>query len=152
MTTTDPKYDDPEIEQRWCDEQRKRIGDYLHSQNLKHGQIGKWPAWRVAPYASIWAIESLARPGWIGWWAICGDLPTDCISSADVEPPQHPRKAMRVFAQNWLDLVEAWREGRDRESSRIGDSSSRKTLGPLLESRATLLMEWAVNDSLWEEQ
>ena len=112
---TKPDYDDPDVEERWCCEQQKIVADYLRSQKVKHGRIGEWPAWHVAPYASIWAIESLARPECIGWWVICGDLPTDYISSADVEPPQHPRKAMRVFAQNWLEVVNAWKDGQDIE-------------------------------------
>ncbi len=150
MTRTD--YNDPDVEEHWCSLQQRTVADYLRSQKLKHGRIGEWPAWHVAPYASIWAIESLSRPEWIGWWAICGDLPTDYISAADVEPPQHPRKAMRVFAQNWLDVVKAWKEGREIENTRIGDASSHNELAPLLESRASLLLEWAEDDSLWEEQ
>jgi hypothetical protein len=101
---------------------------------------------------SIWAIESLARPGWIGWWVSCGDLPTDYISSADVEPPQHPRKAIRVIAKRWFKQVEAWNDGRDYQGIRIHGAHSHKELAPLLEARATLLLEWAENDSLWEEE
>ena len=147
-----PDYDDPEVEERWCFEQQKIVADYLRSQKLKHGRIGEWPAWHIAPCASIWAIESLERPEWIGWWAICGDLPTDYISSADVKTPQHPRKAMLVFAQNWLEVVDAWKDGREIENTRIGNASSREELEPLLESRAKLLMEWANEDSFWEEE
>lgn len=147
---SNPDYDEPDVEERWCSQQQKIVADYLRSQNVKHGRIGEWPAWHVAPCASIWAIESLARPEWIGWWVICGDVPTDYISSADVKPPQHPRKAMRVFAQNWLEVVKAWRQGRETQNSRIGDPRSLDELGPLLESRAQLLMEWADDDSLWE--
>jgi Domain of unknown function (DUF4826) len=146
-----PDYDDPAVEERWCFEQQTIVADYLRSQKVKHGRIGEWPAWHVAPYASIWAVESLARPEWIGWWVICGDLPTDYISSTDVKPPQHPRHAMRVFAQNWLRVVEAWKDGREIENTRIGDSNSHETLGPLLETRAKLLLEWADNDALWED-
>lgn len=147
----DPDYDDPEVEERWCFEQQKIVADCLRSQQVEHGRIGEWPAWHVAPYASIWAIESLERPEWIGWWVICGDLPTDYISSADVEPPQHPRKAIRVFAHNWLEMVKAWKDGREIENTRLGDPGSQVMLGPLLEARARLLMEWADDDSFWDE-
>jgi hypothetical protein len=58
---------------------------------------------------------------------------------------------MRVFAQNWLDVVKAWNEGREIENTRIGDPSFHEELAPLLESRAKLLMEWANNNSLWEQ-
>ncbi len=86
----EPNYNDPEVEERWCSEQQIIVAGYLQTQRLKHGRIGEWPAWHVAPKASIWALESVARPEWIGWWVISGDLPTDYISAADVEPPQHP--------------------------------------------------------------
>jgi hypothetical protein len=144
-------YDDPIIEERWCSEQRTMVTEFLRSQKLIHGRIGVWPAWHVAPYVSLWAVESLARPEWIGWWAICGDLPSDYISAGDLEPPQHPRKALRVFAQNWLDVVKAWKEGREIDHTRIGDSRFREDLGPLLESRGMLLTQWANDDSLWED-
>ncbi len=57
---------------------------------------------------------------------------------------------MRVFARNWIEVVNAWNDGREIETTRIGDPDSHKKLGPLLESRAKLLMEWADDDSLWE--
>jgi len=146
-----PNYDDPEALEHWCCERRAQVDGYLQSQNVKHGRIGDRPAWHVAPYVSIWAIESLTRPNWIGWWVICGDLPTDFISSADVESPQHPRKAMRAFADHWLKQVEAWKAGRDYEGIRIAGPQSDAELAPLLESRATLLREWADDESQWAE-
>lgn len=144
-------YDDPEIEERWCAEHREIVAAYLRSQAVKHGRIGEWPAWHVAPCASIWAIESSARPESIGWWVICGDLPIDYISAADVETPQHPRKAMRVFAKKWLEVVNAWKNGREIENTRIGALNSHEQLRPLLESRAVLLAEWVADDLLWDE-
>jgi hypothetical protein len=146
-----PDYDDPEVEERWCEQQRQCVADYLDSQGVEHGCIGEWPAWHVVPHVSIWAIESRARPGWIGWWAICGDLPTDYISSADVESPQHPRKAMRAIAERWLRQVDAWSQGLDCEDIRIAGPCSDRELAPLLETRARLLMDWADDDSLWED-
>ena len=68
-----------------------------------------------------------------------------------MEPPQHPRKAMRVFAENWLEVVNAWKNGQEIENTRIGVANSHDELGPLLESRVTLLIEWASDDSLWNE-
>ena len=144
-------FDDPAVLEHWCVEQRVRVAHYLHSQQLNHGRIGERPAWNVAPYVSIWAIESLAQPEWIGWWVISGDLPTDYISSADVEPPQHPKKAVRVIANRWLKQVEAWQVGRDYEGIRIDGGLSQQELAPLLEDRARLLLEWVNTESLWLE-
>ncbi len=61
-----PDYDDPDVEERWCSDQRRLVDDYLRSQGVEHGQIGEWPAWHIAPYVSIWAVESRVRPGSIG--------------------------------------------------------------------------------------
>ena len=144
-------YDNPEVIEHWCNEQRKQVAEYLQSQQVKHGRIGKIPAWHVAPYVSIWAIESLARPEWIGWWVICGDLPTDYISSSDVQSPQHPRKAVRAIANRWLKQAEAWHKGQDYDGIRIGGPLSHQELAPLLETRAKLLLEWVDQDSLWPE-
>jgi hypothetical protein len=105
----------------------------------------------VAPYVSVWAIESRARPGWIGWWVISGDLPTDYVPAADLEPPQHPRKAVQAIADRWLKVVDAWSKGLDHEGIQIGDPCSREKLAPLLETRAKLLADLADDDSLWSE-
>jgi hypothetical protein len=147
-----PNHDNPQVEERWCEDQRATVADYLHSQHVEHGLIGEWPAWHVAPCASIWAIESRVRPERIGWWVICGDLPTDCISAADIEYPQHPRKALRAVAERWLKIVQAWSEGREHEGIQIGGPDSHQELAPLLESRAKLLIEWSDDDSLWQDE
>jgi len=90
-------------EEAWCAERRDLVAKYLASQpGLEHGEIGEWPAWHVAPYVSIWAIESLANPGSVGWWAISGDLPGDYCSAAG---RRHPRLALRHFAQSWREQL-----------------------------------------------
>ena len=92
---TQPDYDDPATEHRWCADRRVEVADYLAAEGVAHGQIGAWPAWHVAPYVSVWAIESKRKPGWVGWWVLCGDLPTDYVSAATIK---HPRKAVEAFA------------------------------------------------------
>jgi hypothetical protein len=71
-------------EEKWCAECRRQVRRYLAGESVQHGRIGSWPAWHVAPYVSVWAIESRARPGCVGWWAICGDVPTDYESAARI--------------------------------------------------------------------
>ncbi len=146
----EPDYDDPEFEERWCKQQNARVENYLRSQGVEHGRVGEWPAWHVVPYVAVWAIESRVRPGSIGWWAISGDLPTDYVTAADLEPPQHPRKAAQAFADRCLKLVDAWSKGLDYEGIQIGDRRSREKLAPLLETRAKLLTDFADDDSLWD--
>lgn len=146
-----PDYDDLEVEARWCAEQREVVVRYLRSQKAEHGEIGSWPAWHIAPHVAVWVTESTRWPGRIGFWVITGDLPTDYISSDDIEPPQHPRKAVRAIAECWLRAAGAWGEGREVEGFRIAGCDSHAELAPLLRSRAELLIEWASDDSLWEE-
>lgn len=147
MTKED--YDNPETEERWCKQQRAIVMEYLHSQGVEFRSVGDWPAWHLAPYVSIWAVESLKRPGWIGWWVICGDLPTDYISSSGIEPPQHPRKAMKAIAERWLRYVDEFKSGKKQADLFIGKQNSFEELMPLLVKRANLLIEWAKDDSLW---
>ena len=119
-------YDNPKFDDRWCNEKRTAVSDYLRSQGVKHGRIGDHPAWHIAPCISIWAIESVQHPDSIGWWVFAGDIPTDYISASDVKPPQHPRKALKVIAERWRQFAATWREGHEVEGLNIGSSLSHK--------------------------
>jgi hypothetical protein len=142
-------YDNPEIETRWCADQRTVIARYLDGEGVRHGRIGEWPAWHVAPYVSVWAIESAATPDALGWWAIAGDLPTDYVSASQVD---HPRKALQMIARRWLAACEAIASGRPADGFLVGDQASAKELAPLLRSRAAILLDWADDESLWEDE
>lgn len=146
MNKTD--YDDPVIEEKWCSERRKQVEEYLASENVQHGEIGEWPAWHVAPYASIWAIESVDRNDSVGWWVICGDLPTDYVSEAELKSP---RDALHEIVRRWSDLAEFMIRGEEHPSIRIGEKSSWPELGPLLKSRVKILTGWVKDDSLWDD-
>jgi hypothetical protein len=144
---TGPDYDDPAVEEQWCGERRADVERYLLGEGVEHGRIGEWPAWHVAPYVSVWAIESKVKPGWVGWWAICGDLPTDYISAGRIK---HPRKALQAIADRWLrhcDLVRSG--GKSSEFSIGGSEGTPADLLPLLETRAAMLASWAQDDSMW---
>jgi hypothetical protein len=141
-------YDDPAVEAQWCAECQAQVTAYLQREGVEHGRVGEWPAWHVAPHVSIWAIESKKRPDWIGWWAISGDLPTDYISAAKIK---HPRDAVRAIAEEWRELAKLMASGQRHPHLRIGQPEDGTLLGPLLERRAVMLLEWANDDSLWED-
>ena len=144
-------YDDPEVKEAWCDEQREVVRQYLARQpGLVHGRIGEWPAWHVAPIISIWEIESVVNPGWIGWWVITGDLPTDYISASDVDDPQHPRKALRVFCNRWITWADSVFEGRESPNYWVGTPERASELAPMLKSRVLTLLDWCDDELLWE--
>jgi hypothetical protein len=140
-------YDDPEIEEDWCFARRDEVLGYLDRQGVKHREVGEWPAWFVAPYVSVWAIESLKCPGSVGWWAICGDLPTDYISSKDLS---NPREVVNAFADVWQELSSYMERGEPHPSTIIGSPEDWPKLAPLLRTRANILHEWAEDDTMWE--
>ena len=140
-------YDDPEVEDRWCSERRNEVGSYLAQEGIAHGQNGEWPAWHLAPHVSVWAIESRAQPGWVGWWVICGDLPTDYVSAASIE---HPRDALLSFVARWRAAADHMRRGESSPGFTIGPRSQWPTLAPMLVSRAKSLQDMAADAGLWD--
>lgn len=141
------EYDDPAVEAQWLKERRDQITEYLRGQGLRHGRIGQEPAWFMAPYVSIWAIESLNSPGKIGWWAIAGDLPTDYVSSSDA---RDPRGAMIAIASRWREVSHFMARGEKHPTCSIGTEANAAELAPLLSSRAELLLEIANDQDAWE--
>jgi hypothetical protein len=142
-------FDDPKEEERWCEEQRLKVRQYLVHEGVIHGEIGEWPAWHVAPYVPIWAIESMIAPGWVGWWVISGDCPTDYVSAERIK---HPRDALREIGQQWEELSEYMSSGHEHLDSKIGRREDWSSLAPLLANRAALLLQWANNENIWNEE
>jgi hypothetical protein len=77
---------------------------------------------------------------------ICGDLPTDYISSAGLTDP---RSAVGAIAQHWLQAVPFLQRGVQPPDFRIGRPENCDELAPLLQSRADLLAHWVSDDSVW---
>jgi Domain of unknown function (DUF4826) len=139
-------WDNPAVEEQWCADRRQQVTEYLAREGLKHGEVGSWPAWHVAPYISLWAVESLLAPGNVGWWAICGDLPTDYLSAST---PRHPRKALREFANTWKEVAASMLKGVPHPDIRIGPPQSQSELAELLGNRSEVLLRFADDDSFW---
>ena len=133
--------------ERWCAERRADVAAYLRREGITHGAIDGQPAWFVAPYASIWSVGALGRPGWRAWWVICGDLPTDCV---DADGLASPREAMRAFGERWLDVAACMARGEPHAWLRIGTPDDWPELAPMLRSRAELLIECSNDESEWE--
>ena len=143
-----PDYDDPELEAQWCTERRKEVADYLRGEGLAHGEISAEPAWHVAPYVSVWAVESTATPGATGWWAVSGDMPNDYVS---VSKASNPREAVRAIATLWQEAAQYMARGEKHPTFRIGSGEQDEELAPMLASRAELLLEWVSDPQAWEE-
>lgn len=141
-------YDDPKIEAQWFAVRRNEVAEYLEREGVAHGRVGQAPAWYLAPYVSIWAVESLKSPGSVGWWAISGDLPTDYVSAKDV---RHPREAMRAIATLWQEASGFMLRGEEHPTFRIGAGDSNEELAPMLASRAETLLGWVDDPDVWKE-
>jgi hypothetical protein len=135
-------------EEKWCRDRRAEVAAYLRRESVNHGRIGEWPAWHVAPYVSIWAIESAKAPDSVGWWVICGDLPTDYVSAQTLK---HPREAMRAIARRWHEQADLMAQGKITSDIRIGRPEEWPALAPLLKSRAAMLLKWANDDAVWRD-
>ena len=133
-------------EEQWCSERRGEVATYLDREGVTHGSIGDWPAWHVAPHVSVWAVESLKSPGWVGWWVTYGDLPTDYVSS---EFARNPRDAVRAIVQRWRDLVPYLERGQSSPSATLGTTATAEELAPLLKARAELLGGWVNDAAVW---
>lgn len=141
-------YDDPEVEAQWFAECREEIAHHLKSEGVEHGQIGEEPAWFVAPYVSIWAIESGSNPGRVGWWGISGDLPNDYVSASKAKDP---REAMIAIASLWKEVAQYMARGEKHPTLMIGNHENDSELAPLLVSRSEILLGWANDPEFWEE-
>ena len=139
-------WDNPAVEERWCGQRRQVLTEYLAREDVNHGKVGDWPAWHVAPYVSLWAVESLIAPGHVGWWVICGDLPTDYISAASA---RDPRTAMLAFADAWKEVAAWMQKGQPHPHLRIGPLEPNPELAALLQNRSDLLRRFAQDDSMW---
>lgn len=139
-------WDDPAVEEQWCGDCRRRVTEYLAKELVNHGEVGLWPAWHVAPFISIWAVESLEAQGSVGWWVICGDLPTDYLSAKGI---RHPRKAMLAFADTWREVAEYMRRGVPHPDISTGPAEPDSEYTSLLEKRSNVLRQFAEDDSVW---
>jgi len=143
---TDSAANPDPAEERWCAQRRRDVSYYLRREGVMHGAIADWPAWHIFPYVSVWAIESVKSAGWVGWWVICGDLPTDYVSSSGL---RDPRSAVGAIAQHWLAAVPYLERGDQPPNFTVGRSGGAQDLASLLQSRADLLARWVADDTVW---
>ena len=141
-------HDEPRKDSEWISKRRAELLGYLRREGVRHGGLPLKPDWFVAPYLSIWRVLSLKAPGATGWWAICGDVPTDYISSSEA---RDAREAMRAFSAHWKELARCMLRGEAHREFDLGDPKDWPVLGDLLRRRAKLLNQWSRDDEIWGE-
>jgi hypothetical protein len=92
-------------------------------------------------------VASMQTPDAIGWWAICGDLPTDYLSGADATDA---RTALAAFARRWREVSAYMLRDEYHPTVKIGPPENRRELGDLLSRRAEIIQEWADDDEMWD--
>jgi hypothetical protein len=58
---------------------------------------------------------------------------------------------MRAIANRWLAQATLMKEGKTLPGIQIGRAENQESLAPLLESRASTLLKWANDDTVWED-
>jgi tetratricopeptide (TPR) repeat protein len=139
-----PSLEDWPYEQRWLGEQRERLEAYLRSRGLTGDPVPTEAAWDLAPFLALWSVEA----GGSGLWVITGDCPTDHLPRATAGDP---RAVIAAFGQRWQRVATNVLAGREDPEMQLGPPERWPKLGPLLRTRAELLLEYAANDGLWEE-
>jgi hypothetical protein len=130
-------------EEQWCAEQRESVLAYLASEKCPSNSLGEWPAWHIAPILSVWAVESIKHPGWVGWWAVSGDFPTDYVECG-VE--RHPRQGLRDIGLRWKNAANSWLNGEEVDDWNLGDGVNHRELAPLLAQRAEMFLDIAADE------
>jgi hypothetical protein len=133
-------------EENWIESQRAAVEEYLQREGVDHLGVGEYPAFHMHPYIALWAVQSKISPGWVGWWAISGDVPTDYVSRGEIS---HPREALRAFAAHWRELSDYMLRGEEHPDVRIGTRDQWPELGDLLQRRAHILHSYAEDDEIW---
>jgi hypothetical protein len=140
-------YDDPKLEAEWLAEQREKVLGYLQDEAVLHGGVAANADWFCAPYASIWAVESVTRSDAVGWWVISGDLPTDYLSGGDASDA---RAAMAAFARRWREASVYLLQGKQHPTVSYGPPGREREFGDLLSRRAEILEDLVNDDEMWQ--
>ena len=131
----------------WVARELEKVTYYLEKESIESPNVGEWPAFEVAPYFAIWAVESKSAPGHVGWWAFSGDIPTDYVTKSG---ETHPRNGLKDLLITWRSYIPKFKNNETYPGVKLGSGANLPKLGELLERRVSILEEWLYDDSLWE--
>jgi Domain of unknown function (DUF4826) len=132
---------------RWFQRRRAEAIAYLARHDVRHGRLQEVPAWHLYPKLSVWAIESGKAPGWVGWWVICGDCPTDYVTCSG---DRTPRAAIEEIAARWRQAAPFLARGEQHPDFVIGEPGNARDLAPALAARAEALNCLLQDDAIWD--
>lgn len=131
---------------QWLAEHRFGVAEYLQWDGVLHGHVAEEPAWAVAPYVSLWRVDSFEHPGTPAWWVIAGDLPDDRVSTQDAPTA---RDAVRAIATRWREAAACLARGEPHPAFEVASQAQADVLAPLLAARAETLLGWAAEAAAW---
>ena len=134
-------------EEQWFSARREEVIGYLQGNRVRHGAVGETPAWYIYPHLSVWAVESGKSPGWVGWWVICGDCPTDYVTCTG---DRTPRSAIEAIVERWREISEQLTRGEPHPAFAVSGADSARKPGDLLALRVRALTELLADDSVWD--
>lgn len=134
-------------EQTWIEEEKTKVIDHLSSESVEYTRISDFPVFYVHPDFALWAVESKDAPGWVAWWVLSGDCPTDYIGSDEI---RHPAEALLAFAELWNEAADYLSRGEQHPHFSLESSEKYPDLGELLRDMASQLDGYANDDSIWE--
>jgi hypothetical protein len=141
-----PDWDAPETRDAWLISQADAVARYLEVEAIHGATLESSPAWFVAPYVALWRFSAdRSAEGWV----ISGDLPTDFIIDPEVKTPQ---QAAGAFGCRWREVAGYMAGGVQHPTIQIGSPEDWPALGELLRGRAEALLEWADDESVWQER
>lgn len=134
-------------EQAWVDVEKEKVLDFLESESIEYNRISDFPVFYVFPDIALWAVESKEAPGWVAWWVLSGDCPTDYIGSDEI---RHPAEALLAFAELWHEAADYILRGESHPHFSLESAEEYPDLGELLRDTATQLEGYANDDEIWE--
>lgn len=132
--------------QAWFAALHREAVEYLQLNEVPHAGVHDVPAWHVYPHVAVWAAESVESPGYVGWWVLCGDCPTDY---APCTGDRTPRAAVEEIAARWREAAAFLADGHQHPDFDVEGSVRAVEVAPLLDARARVLEQYLADDSVW---
>jgi hypothetical protein len=139
-------------EKAWIESARPELVSYIKRSVEECGDIGRVPAFHIAPIIAVWAVESKKHPGMVGFWAFSGDIPGDVITRDWLDKKDNPRKALNRMITIWKGYLPHLEIGDSPPGINMGiDGKQRKDMAGLLGKRIEIFSEMVNDDSIWDD-
>ena len=141
-------YADPAVLEAWWTQCREKLGKQLAADGIIHGSFGSEPLSYCPGVACVCSVDLPNQPGTVGWWAICGDMPTAYVSAALIPDP---RAFLQAISRRCQDAIDAIERGNPPIELAGSNPNNWPMIISLLRYQADILTGWAKDDAAWED-